>query len=167
MHISHHQGLIISVLLLMCNAVLAEQLKSFSSDGCSQFPDGTLSDKNLWCSCCITHDIAYWQGGSRQQKKQADEALRDCVLKTSNSRLLAETMYTGVRLGGLPIFPVWYRWGYGWEYGRGFQSLNQHEQQLVTAQLLEYKSTLPKTYCDFEYPPAMMIKETWQGLIEN
>jgi hypothetical protein len=46
MHINC-QGLIISVLLLISNAVAAEQLKPFSSDGCSQFPDGTLSDKNL------------------------------------------------------------------------------------------------------------------------
>jgi hypothetical protein len=76
-------------------------------------------------------------------------------------------MYTGVRLGGLPIFPVWYRWGYGWDYGRGFQSLSRHEDQLVTAKLQQYKSTQPKTYCDFEYPPATKIKETWQGLVED
>ncbi len=76
-------------------------------------------------------------------------------------------MYTGVRLGGLPIFPVWYRWGYGWQYGRGFQSLNQLEKQQVTVQLLKYKSTLPKTYCDFEYPPVIMINETWQEFVKN
>ncbi len=163
----HHQWPVIIILLFISNTVVAEALKPFSSDGCSQFPDGTLSDKNLWCDCCITHDLAYWQGGSRQQKKQADEALRDCILKTSNSSLLAETMYTGVRLGGLPIFPVWYRWGYGWQYGRGFQSLNQLEKQQVTVQLLKYKSTLPKTYCDFEYPPVIMINETWQEFVKN
>jgi len=164
---SKHQRLILIVLIFISSSAIADQLKPFSSDGCSQFPDGTLSEKNLWCGCCITHDIAYWQGGSRQQKKQADEALRSCVLKSTNNNILAETMYIGARLGGLPIFPVWYRWGYGWEYGRGFQALKQEENQLIATQLNQYKSTLPKTYCDFEYPPTIMIKESWQGLIDH
>lgn len=159
--------MLIAVLLLMSNAINAEQLKAFSSDGCSQFPDGTLNEKNLWCGCCITHDLAYWQGGSKQQKKQADEALRECVLKSTNNKILAETMYAGVRFGGLPIFPVWYRWGYGWQYGRGFQILNSSEKQLVERRLLQYQSSLPKAFCDFEYPPAMMIQESWQDLIDN
>jgi len=167
MLISHHQRLVLIVLICISNSAIAEQLKPFTSDGCSQFPDGTLTEKNLWCGCCITHDIAYWQGGSRQQKKQADEALRTCVLNSTQNSLLAETMYIGVRLGGLPIFPVWYRWSYGWEYGRNFQALNQKEKQLVATQLNQYKSTLAKSYCDFEYPPAIMIKESWQDLINH
>jgi len=164
---SKHQRLILIVLILISSSAIAEQLKPFTSDGCSQFPDGTLNEKNLWCGCCITHDIAYWQGGSRQQKKQADEALRSCVLNSTKNSLLAETMYIGVRLGGLPIFPVWYRWSYGWEYGRGFQALKQEEKQLVATQLNQYKSTLAKPYCDFEYPPTTMIKESWQDLIDH
>jgi len=167
MRTTAYQRLIISILLLLSNSVIAEQLTAFSSDGCSQFPDGTLTDVNLWCGCCITHDISYWQGGSREQKKQADRALRECVLNSTDNQLLAETMYIGVRLGGLPIFPVWYRWGYGWKYGRGFQMLNKKEMQLVETQLLQYKSTLPKSYCDFEYPPATMIKQSWRKLIEK
>ena len=163
---SPHKILIISLFLLMTSLATAEQLKAFASDGCSQFPDGTVSEKNLWCGCCITHDLAYWQGGSQQQKKQADEALRDCVLNTTNNELLAETMYVGVRIGGLPIFPVWYRWGYGWEYGRGFQSLTVIEKQQVATQIVNYKSALPKTYCEFEYPPATMIQESLQGMVE-
>lgn len=164
---SNHQRLIISVLLLLNNTVIAEQLTPFSSDGCSNFPDGTLADINLWCGCCIVHDIAYWQGGNQQQKKQADEELRACVLKTTANKLLADTMYAGVRLGGSPIFPVWYRWGYGWEYGRGFQSLNQEEKQDVATLLLKYKSTQTESSCDFDYPPVIMIKKTWNDLIEK
>jgi len=162
-----YQRLIIGALLLLSNAVIAEQLSAFTSDGCSHFPDGTLTKINLWCGCCIAHDIAYWQGGSRQQKKLADKALRTCVLKSTENKLLAETMYVGVRFGGLPIFPVWYRWGYGWDYGRGFQSLNKEEKQLVATQLQQYKLKQPKSYCEFDYPPVMMIKQSWQGLIKR
>mgnify|MGYP000158441980 CR=1 FL=1 len=165
--LTSHQRLIFNILLLTSHSVIADQLKAFSSDGCSQFPDGTLSEKNLWCGCCITHDIAYWQGGSEQQKKQADEALQACVLKSTNNAILAKTMYVGVRFGGLPIFPVWYRWGYGWQYGRGFQPLNQEETRLVKTQIQQYQSTLPKNYCEFDYPPTTMIKESWQDLLEN
>jgi len=163
----NHQRFTISILFLISSSTLAEQLADFTSDGCSQFPDGTISEKNLWCGCCITHDIAYWQGGSQQQKKQADEALRACILQSTQSHLLANTMYVGVRLGGLPIFPVWYRWGYGWEYGRDYQLLNQIEKQLVTTKLQRYKENLPKNYCEFEYPPAVMIKESWLGVVKK
>jgi len=164
---SDHQRLILIVLIFISSSAIADQLKPFSSDGCSQFPDGTLSEKNLWCGCCITHDIAYWQGGTKQQKKQADEALQACVLKSTNNEMLAKTMYVGVRFGGLPIFPVWYRWGYGWQYGRGFQSLKQKEMHLVKSQIQQYQSTLPKNYCDFEYPPTLIIKKSWEDLIET
>lgn len=53
-------------LSLATQSVMAGGLDDFSSDGCSQFPDGTFTQENLWCDCCITHDIAYWQGGSRK-----------------------------------------------------------------------------------------------------
>jgi len=164
---SSYQRLTICALLLLSNAVIAEQVSAFTSDGCSHFPDGTLAKINLWCGCCIAHDIAYWQGGNRQQKKQADEALRACVLKSTDNNLLAETMYVGVRLGGLPIFPVWYRWGYGWDYGRGFQSLNKEEIQLVGTRLQQYKLKQPKSYCEFDYPPVLLIKDRWQELLEK
>jgi hypothetical protein len=140
----------IGLLILSLNIALAGQLENFSSDGCSLFPDGTLGEQTLWCDCCFTHDIAYWQGGNRQQKKQADEALRECILQKTSSRLLANTMYYGVTLGGSPVFPNWYRWGYGWRYGRGFQSLNQFEKQSVKNKLLRYHQSTPKSqsFCD-------------------
>jgi len=94
--------------------VFAGQLDDFSSDGCSLFPDGTLANKNLWCDCCFEHDIAYWQGGNREQKKQADKILRICIQQKTGNSLLASSMYYAVTIGGFPIFPTWYRWGYGW-----------------------------------------------------
>ena len=35
-----------------------------------------------WCPCCVEHDRAYYYGGSREQKKAADEALKQCVAQT-------------------------------------------------------------------------------------
>jgi hypothetical protein len=139
--------------------VNAESLQDFRSDGCSQFPDGTWTQQDLWCSCCITHDIAYWQGGSRKQKKQADQALRKCVLEKTGNQLLADTMYYGVTLGGSPIFPTWYRWGYGWYYGRGYQSLYAYEKQLVREKLQQYYLTMPTSACDFEHPLKLLLKD--------
>jgi len=155
----------IALLSLSTHNVLAGGLDDFSSDGCSQFPDGTFTQENLWCDCCISHDIAYWQGGSRKQKKQADQKLRACVLNKTGSILLADTMYYGVTFGGSPVFPTWYRWGYGWRYGRGFQSLNANEKQQLEEKLQRYFVTVPQRFCDFEHPLKLIIEKELQELL--
>lgn len=152
---------IIIALLLVLNVAVAEPLDDFRSDGCSQFPDGTLRQTDLWCACCIAHDIAYWQGGNRKQKQHADENLRDCVLQKTGNTLLAETMYIGVRLGGSPVFPTWYRWGYGWRYGRGFQSLNQYERQQVAEKLQQYPLIQSLSSCAIEHPLQNLLPKAF------
>lgn len=122
-------------------------LSSFTSDGCSLFPDGKALDPELWCECCFMHDIAYWRGGSREDRKKADEELRDCVFKRTGNKALAKIMYDGVRAGGHPVFPTWYRWGYGWKFGRGYASLSGQEWEQVAARLTEYYTTSPEGYC--------------------
>jgi hypothetical protein len=121
--------------------------KDFTSDGCSLFPDGDFKNRNLWCDCCFTHDIAYWRGGTEEERKQADEALRQCVQKRTKSKTMAKLMYEGVRAGGHPAFPTWYRWGYGWEYGRGYEPLTEKEQQQVREKLDAYHVKHPTGYC--------------------
>ncbi len=155
----------IGLLMLSLNIALAGQLNDFSSDGCSLFPDGTPGQQTLWCDCCFTHDIAYWQGGNRQQKEQADEALRECVLQKTASRLLANSMYYGVKLGGSPVFPSGYRWGYGWRYGRGFQSLNQHEKQQMTKKLQQYRESTPKSLSFCESNQSINLKAKFEKMI--
>ena len=152
-------GLLLVILLAF--QVSAEQISDFKSDGCSHFPDGTLEHKNLWCDCCIAHDIAYWQGGTRLQKKVADQALRDCVVNKTGNQLLADTMYIGVTVGGLPVYPIWYRWGFGWPYGRGFQVLSTSEKTQVQHKLQAYKNAGADLNCNFEYP---LFHELKQGL---
>jgi hypothetical protein len=103
------------------------------------FPDGDPStNPTLWCDCCLAHDVAYWRGGTDTDRKNADQALRACVLKTTGDKKLADVMYRGVRSGGHPVFPTWYRWGYGWTYGRGYEPLTDKELSEVNEKLKIY-----------------------------
>lgn len=95
-------------------------------------------DASEWCECCFEHDIAYWQGGTKEQRLQADDALKECVLAKTQDKALANLMHTGVRMGGSPYFYNWYRWGYGWSYERKYRALTQEEQALVHKQLAHY-----------------------------
>lgn len=105
----------------------------FATDGCSMFPDRSPGGKTDWCSCCVAHDLAYWRGGSLDERLAADRALKGCVGGVANGVLLAHLMYAGVRLGGSPALPTPYRWGFGWPYGRGYQRLSaQEEAQVAT-----------------------------------
>ena len=116
----------------------SDHLSDFISDGCSLFPDRSLIDNDDWCECCMEHDIAYWQGGTKAQRLTADEKLRNCVYQKTGNQALAETMYQGVRFGGSPYFYNWYRWGYGWSYERKYQTLTLDEQRMVSDKLVKY-----------------------------
>jgi len=128
-------------------ATSASVLHDFKSDGCSLFPDGNMEHRGLWCDCCFAHDIAYWRGGTQEERKQADETLRDCVIERTHNKALATLMYDGVRTGGHPVFPTWYRWAYGWSYGRGYQALTEVEQQQSKAKLELFFKKYPAGYC--------------------
>jgi hypothetical protein len=141
-------GLAISLLasaLLACNEGPA--IHAFSSDGCTLWPDGKLGDRRLWCDCCFAHDMAYWRGGTEAERRSADEALRACMLEKTRDARLASVLYEGVRVGGSPVFLNWYRWGYGWSYGRGYKELTDAEQVQARARLAEYYGKNPGGYC--------------------
>ncbi|WP_185236215.1 hypothetical protein [Teredinibacter franksiae] len=108
----------LSVVLGFClfaSFVAAGELKPFTSDGCSAFPEGTRSQKELWLHCCTEHDRAYWRGGTYKQRWIADEQLRNCVANAGEEEI-AQLMLAGVRVGGSPFWPTDFRWGYGWDY---------------------------------------------------
>ena len=133
---------IVSALLLFSCGAARHTLKPFHSDGCSLFPDQNIITQKDWSDCCLQHDIAYWQGGTKAQRAAADSVLRVCVLKKTGSKKLADLMYKGVRIGGSPNFPTWYRWGYGWNYMRGYAPLTKEELRLVRERLdAYYRST--------------------------
>lgn len=132
-------------LFISCSA--GKELKNFESDGCSLFIDRSLINEEDWCQCCFEHDVLYWQGGTKEQRQQADEALRDCVLKKTKNEKLAQMMYSGVRFGGSPYFYNWYRWGYGWNDDRKYQELSPAEKKLIKKKLEQYFKDQPENPC--------------------
>jgi hypothetical protein len=81
----------------------------FVTDGCSLWFD------SHWVECCVTHDIAYWCGGTREQRRRADAEFGACIAERT-SGAVGLGMRLGVRVGGQPLFPTSYRWGYGHAY---------------------------------------------------
>ena len=118
------------------------ELADFESDGCSLFLDGTFENPELWKDCCRVHDLAYWRGGTEEEREQADLAFKHCVEKKTGNPELAELMYEAVRTGGEPYFPTRYRWGYGWPLGRGYKELTEEEVKLVEQKLTVYQQGL-------------------------
>ncbi|MFO7606677.1 MAG: hypothetical protein R6W72_10295 [Desulfurivibrionaceae bacterium] len=129
-------GLILLAVLWSAGLVRADQLQPFVSDGCSLFPDGLPGQPELWRSCCVDHDRAYWKGGTRRQRRAADKELGECVAALGAPKVAA-AMTVGVRLGGTPYLPVPFRWGFGWSYPRGYGPLSEAEQKQVAKRLAE------------------------------
>jgi len=117
-------------ILLILVSGCSTHLSPFTSDGCSSFPDGTLEQETLWLSCCTAHDYAYWQGGTYQERVEADKDLTACVAQTGQ-REIAALMLAGVRVGGTPFLPTTFRWGYGWTYPRGYKALTEEEKAQI------------------------------------
>lgn len=122
--------LLLMMTCLVCMKVNAENIKPFTSDGCSSFPDGTFKQNELWLGCCTAHDYSYWQGGTYNERLEADKELRECV-KSVGEPQIAQLMLAGVRVGGSPFFPTSFRWGYGWSYPRWYQALTDDEKTQV------------------------------------
>lgn len=120
--------LVLMAVLSGCSS--SKDLKPFTSDGCSSFPNGTRSENTLWLSCCEQHDLAYWQGGTYQQRLDADNELKACVAGVGKPDV-ALLMLAGVRVGGSPFWPTQFRWGYGWSYFKPYGELSVSEQAQV------------------------------------
>lgn len=124
----------------------------FTTDGCSMFPDHSPSGKADWCVCCVAHDLAYWRGGSADERARADAELEHCVRTASGDARLARTMLAGVRVGGSPYYPTSYRWGYGWPYGRGYAPLSRDEEDQAERLRARYLSEHPVLTCPAPLP---------------
>jgi len=111
---------------MLPNTAPATNLKPFVSDGCSWFPDGTYQHNTLWLSCCKAHDYDYWQGGTYHQRLDSDKRLKSCLTHVGQQGIGA-LMFAGVRVGGTPLLPTTYRWGYGWPFPRPYRALTRQE----------------------------------------
>lgn len=116
-----------------CQISGPRQLAAFTTDGCSEFPDGTAGHRDLWRKCCVTHDLKYWAGGSYDERMKADLDLRACVSSVGEPAI-ADMMLAGVRVGGSPWWPTKFRWGYGWPFGGGYGALTPDELEQVRKQ---------------------------------
>ena len=125
-----------------------DALAPFTTDGCSMFPDRSALSAADWCSCCVAHDLAYWRGGTAEERLAADQALQACVLRASNNAALADLMFAGVRSGGGPYFHTSYRWAYGWPYGRGYEPLSPEERAAAAALQAQYLAGNPALSCN-------------------
>jgi hypothetical protein len=143
--------LTVALLLLLAagcttaDRITPRDLADFTTDGCSAgFPEGTAERPKLWCDCCVTHDLAYWKGGTAAERDAADLALRECVTD-KGKRDTGWLMQTGVWLGGGPYWPTTYRWAYGWPYGRGYAPLTGDEAAAVAAKMPGFEPALAAT----------------------
>ena len=143
-----HSIFLAGLVLLPCASHAAE-LSSFTSDGCSSFPDGTLEQQSLWLDCCIRHDLAYWKGGTYDERLEADRSLERCVYRVGEPGI-AQLMLAGVRVGGSPFYPTPFRWGYGWPYLRGYKALTSEEKMLARQKLKELEILLKKIAAEIE-----------------
>jgi hypothetical protein len=74
-----------------------------------------------WENCCDIHDQPYFKGGTESERKAADIELRKCVKNNGHSNW-GNLMYYLVRIGGSPLLPFSWRWGYGKPYYTGYQN---------------------------------------------
>lgn len=109
------------------------ELKPFTTDGCSDFADGVpLVAEHAWLHCCVKHDLFYWKGGSDEERLSADQFLKACVSEAGYPEI-GNLMYAGVRVGGAANLPTTFHWGYGWVMDRGTALLSPLEKAQVAA----------------------------------
>jgi hypothetical protein len=148
----NHSTFIITILFLVISPnLLANQteFKSFKTDLCTSYPEGTRQSPMLWAHCCIKHDMAYWVAGDRVDLKRADLALKECVTEVAGA-FQGNLMYQGIRAGH--YFPIKsrYRWGWAWPKNRRrYTPLSQPELDLVLSVIYDQEGIDPEILEDF------------------
>lgn len=103
----------------------------FQTDGCSGGMSWAwkkfLRQAPPWEQCCVKHDLAYWRGGFWKDRQEADLELMRCV-KRHGHPVWAFLMFIAVRVGGSPLWPVAWRWGYGWQYTGRYEKRTESER---------------------------------------
>lgn len=144
---------------------IENRLRSFESDGCSKFANGIPYPKEeKWGLCCVQHDIAYWKGGTSEERYQADQRLQSCIIGVGEPNI-ARLVYWGVRAGGSAGNSSNWNWGYGWVLSRGYAPFSENEKKQVqsmesevpediskipigaTSKVIRSKDTLTGNYC--------------------
>ena len=107
-------GLFVALALVSVSGARADELRPFSTEGCTAWREGPRRQPNLWRHCCVAHDLEFWAGGVADGRNQADLNLRDCVAATGAGRE-ARIIYLGVRIGSLSPRKIHgMQWGNAW-----------------------------------------------------
>lgn len=88
----------------------------FLQDGCTLFPDRL--PWHDFRAVCLSHDIAYWAGGSNERQKRVNKQFREDISTTGPlGPVLAWPMYIGVAYFGDNGISrvVNSHWGFGWD----------------------------------------------------
>lgn len=128
---------LLTLLLILSLSPLAHAdltLKSFETDGCTMFMDGTSKEPGLWKNCCVEHDLRYWFGGSSEEMDVTDLRLKSCVEKVAGATW-ANIIYTGVRAGHHSPVKNKYQWSWGWAIKREKKKLSGEEIVVVKKEL--------------------------------
>lgn len=106
----------------------------FTTDGCSA---GMSAGWKLlfgqlppWQGHCVAHDRLYWAGGSAAERRRADAILFAEVAAMGHS-VWAWIIWLAVRVGGHPLLPFPWRWGYGWSYPSFYREAGQEPSDQV------------------------------------
>ncbi len=114
----------------------------FSTDYCTSYPEGTRSRPNIWKHCCEEHDLYFWAGGSKEDRKVTDLRLRSCVEATGEVTQ-ARLIYSAVTLGGRsPIRFKTRQWGNAFPERVRYQSLTLEETHELLQALEEQNPNL-------------------------
>lgn len=90
--------------------------KPFVYDGCTFFVDSLVFSDFTYA--CLKHDIAYWRGGTEEEREIADKKLRNDLRECGLfGKVVAYPAYVAVRLFGDSFLTrsVNAHWGFGWE----------------------------------------------------
>lgn len=151
-HAFHILLLSLFFLVLTSATATAETIPAWDdavSEGSSLAPDISLQ-------CCIQHDQAYYYGGSVPDRHRADVAFRQC-LQDEGWPVLSWVYYSEVRIGGHPIVPLWFRWGFGLPYACG-----QYAQQPATpAAANEPPHSHPRHAAETKATCSWVSKPSW------
>lgn len=96
----------------------------FTTDGCSGGMSrawrAVFRRPPPWEGCCVAHDFEYHPGGTKEDRRKADRELMAAVVLNGHP-VIAFFMWLAVRVGGHPLLPLPWRWGFGWRWPRGYQ----------------------------------------------
>jgi len=102
------------IFFLFSSFSLAQIQRPFVTDSCTGYREGTQKNPTLWEDCCKNHDLFFWAGGNKSQRKTVDKELKACI-KSKAGNFHATIMYLGVSIGGLsPIKFGGKQWGNAW-----------------------------------------------------